>query len=74
MVTITQHRTGETTQNIVILDTTECAEEFLDRLSGNYWGLPGFNARREPGALIIEATVIGGTTSTTTYKIENDAA
>lgn len=72
MVTIRQNRSDNTTNNLVILDTTEAAEAFLDRLAGSYWGLPGMKAKRGPGSLTVEVRAIGaaGWTTLSTYKIE----
>lgn len=74
MVTITQYADGKATP-IIDRDTVEDAETFLDGLSGKYWGLPGFLAKREPGQLIIKTRVIGaaGWTITSMYKIEDAA-
>jgi hypothetical protein len=59
MVTITQTRDNQT-DNLVIVNTVEDAETFLDGLAGKYWGLPGFKAKREGNTLTITACVIGG--------------
>lgn len=76
MVTITKHTGTETTDNLVIVETTEDAEAFLDGLAGSYWGLPGMNARREPGRLIVESRVVGSSewAVLSTYDIQPDAA
>jgi hypothetical protein len=76
MVTITKS-TGNTgtPESIVILDTTEDAETFLDKLSGNYWGIPGFLATRTPGRLEIKAQAYGeGWRILSTYTAKADAA
>lgn len=69
MVTIVHTRdTG--TENLVVLDTTEAAEDFLDSLSGRYWGIPGMSAKRTPGTLTITGSIIGeGTRVVSTYTI-----
>lgn len=78
MVTITRTNTDNTTDNIVILDTTEDAETFLSGLAGRYWGIPGFKAKLSPTGdhLTVSAAVVGGgwrTLSTYTTKDLPDA-
>lgn len=64
MVTITSTRPGENTETLIDnIATTEDAETILDRMSGDYWGLPGFTAKRETGKLIISAKPIGEPTT-----------
>jgi hypothetical protein len=73
MVTITQTRDDQTT-NLVIVNTTEDAEEFLDRLAGRYWGMPGFKATRIGTTLEIAAKVVGGQWRTSSlYNIKEIA-
>lgn len=76
MVTITKHTDTDTTDNLVIVETTEDAEAFLDSLAGSYWGLPGMKARREPGRLVVESRVVGSSewAILSTYDITIDAA
>jgi len=76
MVTITKYTDTDTPDNLVIVETTEDAEAFLDSLAGSYWGLPGMKARREPGQLVVEGRVIGSSewSKISTYKIQPDAA
>jgi len=62
-------------EGVVILDTIEDAETFLDKLSGSYWGMPGFRATRRPGRLEIEAQAHGeGWRTLSTYTAKADAA
>lgn len=76
MVTITKYTETNTPDNLVIVETTEDAEAFLDGLAGSYWGLPGMKARREPGQLVVEARIVGSSewSKISTYKIETEAA
>lgn len=75
MVTITKHTGTETTDNLVIVETTEDAEAFLDGLAGSYWGLPGMKARREPGRLVVESRVVGSSEwATLSTYVATDAA
>lgn len=75
MVTITANRTDRPVENIVIVNTIEDAEAFLDRLAGSYWGIPGFEAKREDNTLVIRTNVIGeGWKQTSIYTATPDAA
>lgn len=58
MVTIT--RTSETTpRDLVIVETLQDAEDFLDRVAGGHWGTPGVTAKREPRSLTVIGTPVG---------------
>jgi len=70
MATIVHTRdTG--TENLIVLSTTEAAEEFLDGLADRYEGLPGVQAERTtPTTLTITGNIIGeGTRVVSTYTI-----
>jgi hypothetical protein len=74
MVTITQTRDDQTT-NLVIVDTAEDAEAFLDKLAGRFWGVPGMLASRDGDTLVISAKVVGGEWRTSSiYTAVPDAA
>lgn len=74
MVTITATRDNQTT-DLVIVNTTEDAETFLDQLAGSYWGTPGFTAKRQDNELVISTHIIGeGWKQTSVYRATPDAA
>lgn len=74
MVTITATRDNQTT-DLVIVNTTEDAETFLDQLAGSYWGIPGFTAKRDGDTLTIVCNTIGeGERVASIYRATPDAA
>jgi hypothetical protein len=74
MVTITATR-DDNTENLVIVNTVEDAEAFLDRLAGSYWGIPGFTAKRDNDTLTIVCNTIGeGERVASIYRATPDAA
>lgn len=74
MVTITETRDNQT-NNLVIVNTVEDAETFLDGLAGRYWGVPGMLASRDGDTLVISAKVVGGEWRTSSiYTAVPDAA